>query len=155
MGRFVLSLLALVCLAASAQTSTSSNAKFGPLWHSLAGAWTSEASAGVGAGACAFHFELGDQILVRTNHAEVPAVGSRPGGAHDDLMIISPGSNENQGHATYWDNEGHIIEYSATWSADGDSLTFLSKPGSGPQFRLLYKKVNSDTFSVSFDLARS
>ncbi len=68
-------------------------------------------------------------------------------------MVIYPGSTETQAQATYWDNEGHVIEYSATWSADGNTLTFLSKPGPGPQFRLTYTKVDSDTLKVSFDMA--
>jgi hypothetical protein len=68
-------------------------------------------------------------------------------------MVISPGANEGQAQATYWDNEGHVIEYSASWSAEGTTLTFLSKRGPGPQFRLTYKKVDPDTLTVSFDLA--
>ena len=91
--------------------------------------------------------------MVRTNHAEVVASGSRPGGMHDDLMVIYPGANETQANATYWDNEGHVIEYSGAWSADGNTLSFLSKPrGPGPQFRLTYKKVDADTLDVSFDI---
>ena len=38
-------------------------------------------------------------------------------------------------------------------SADGNTLTFSSKPGPGPQFRLIYKKNGSDTFTVSFEIA--
>ncbi len=68
-------------------------------------------------------------------------------------MVISPGASEAQAHATYWDNEGHVIEYTGAWSPDGATLTFLSKPGGGPQFRLTYKKVGEDSFSVSFDMA--
>ena len=146
-------LVALACLTVSAQTTNPSGGKFGPQWRLLVGEWTSEASAGVGAGSCAFRFDLGGHILMRTNHAELPAAGNRPGGAHDDLMVIYPGANEASGHATYWDNEGHVIEYSASWSADGATLTFLSKPGAGPQFRLTYKKLDSDSLSVAFDMA--
>ncbi len=68
-------------------------------------------------------------------------------------MVIHPGASETQAHATYWDNEGHVIEYSAAWSADGKTLIFLSKPGQGPQFRLTYRQLDADTFSVSFDMA--
>jgi hypothetical protein len=143
----------LVCLTTFAQTSTGSGPKFGPQWQALAGSWSGESSAGVGSGSCAFQFQFGGHILVRTNHAEVVAAGNRPGGIHDDLMVIYPGANENQAKAIYWDNEGHVIEYAATWAADGNTLSFLSKSGPGPQFRLTYKKVDADTFDVSFDMA--
>lgn len=68
-------------------------------------------------------------------------------------MVIYPGASEAQARAHYWDNEGHVIEYSASWSADGNTLTFLSQPGAGLQFRLIYKKLDPDTFNVSFDIA--
>ncbi len=148
-----LSLLGIICLGASAQAAGPAAAKFGPQWRLLVGEWTSEGAAGVGADVCAFRFSLGDHILVRTNHAELPAAGNRPGGTHDDLMVIYPGATDAQGQATYWDNEGHVIEYTATWSSDGNTLTFLSKPGPGPQFRLTYRKLDPDSLSVSFDMA--
>lgn len=146
-------LASTICLAAAAQTASPAAAKFGPQWRLLVGRWAADASAGVGAGACAFGFELGDHILVRTNHAEILSGGNRPAGNHEDLMVIYPTTDGSQAHATYWDNEGHVIEYSAGWSADGTVLTFLSKAGAGPQFRLTYKKLDSDNLSVSFDIA--
>jgi hypothetical protein len=149
MQRLLPLLILMACLAAMAQPA----AKFGAHWRFLSGEWTGEATAGGGSGSCSFRFELGDHVLVRTNHAELPAGGSRPAGIHDDLMVIYPGASEAQAQATYWDNEGHVIEYSASWSADGNTLTFMSKPGPGPQFRLIYKKVDSDTLTVSFDMA--
>ncbi len=153
MGRIALAFLTFACLGCYAQPSASAGLKFGPQWQLLVGTWRSEASAGVGAGTCAFRFELGNHVLVRTNQAEIPAAANRPGGTHQDLMVIYPGKSETEAHASYWDNEGHIIEYSAAWSADGTVLTFLSKPGAGPQFRLTYKKLDADTLNVSFDMA--
>jgi hypothetical protein len=137
----------------SRAASGSSVSKFGPKWKSLEGEWTAESSPGAGNGNCTFHFALNQHVLVRTNHAELTGAGSAPAGVHDDLMVICPGESEDQAHATYWDNEGHVIEYSANWSGDGNALTFLSKSGPGPQFRLTYKKVDSDTLAVSFDMA--
>jgi hypothetical protein len=96
---------------------------------------------------------LGEQIIVRTNHAELPAAGARQAAAHDDFMVIYPGSAADQGRAMYWDNEGHVIEYSASWAPDGNTLTFVSKAGPGPQFRLIYKKVDADALTVSFEMA--
>ena len=48
-----------------------------------------------------------------------------------------------------------MIEYATELSADGSTLTFLSKSGPGPQFRLTYKKLDADTLTVSFDMAPS
>jgi hypothetical protein len=147
--------VALITLAGLLLVSAQEAAggKFGPQWRLLVGGWVAEASPGSGTGACAFRFDLGGHVMVRTNHAELPATGARPGGAHDDLMVIYPGASESQANAVYWDNEGHRIEYNATWSADGNTLTFMSKPGPGPQFRLTYKKLEADSLSVAFEMA--
>jgi hypothetical protein len=97
--------------------------------------------------------ELQGAVLVRHNYAQYPATKDKPAYRHDDLMVIHPASAEDQAAATYWDNEGHVIEYSAAWNTEGTTLTFLSKAGSGPQFRLVYKKADADTMTVSFDMA--
>jgi len=152
MRHLLLASLLLMSCTAFAQPGASPPPKFGPQWQALAGTWKNDGSAGAGSGICAFEFELGKCVIVRTNHAELTASGNRPGGIHDDLMVISPASAE-EARATYWDNEGHVIEYTASWAADGNTLTFLSKPGPGPRFRLTYKKVDADTFTVSFDMA--
>jgi hypothetical protein len=137
---------------ASAQPNSAAPAKLGTHWRLLAGKWNGESSAGGSTGTCSFLFALGDHVMMRTNHADL-AAGNRPAGVHDDLMVIYPGSTELQAQAIYWDNEGHTIDYAATWSTDGSTLTLLSKPSNGPQFRLIYKKLDPDSFSVSFDVA--
>jgi len=124
-------------------------------WSALAGEWRGEGSGspGSGAGTSSFQFDLQKQVLVRRSHSEYPAAGGRPATVHDDLMVIYPGTGEGS-RAIYFDNEGHVIEYTATWSAAGDTLTFLSKPTSGaPQFRLIYKKVDAQTLTVAFEMA--
>ena len=68
-------------------------------------------------------------------------------------MVIYPALTEDKGKAVYFDNEGHMIEYDAEWSADGKTLTFLSKPGAGPQFRLSYQREDAKTFAVRFEMA--
>jgi hypothetical protein len=142
------------CLAVEAQTQpTAGTVKFGPNWRLLIGSWVGEGPAGSGSGNCSFRFDLGDHVIVRTNHAELPASGARAAGAHDDFMVISPGAPGDQGRAMYWDNEDHVIEYSASWAPDGTTLTFISKAGPGPQFRLTYKKVDADSLTVSFEIA--
>ena len=124
-------------------------------WEMLVGEWAGDGSGspGSGTGTSSFQFDLQKQVLVRRSHSEYPALGGRPATVHDDLMVIYPGTGE-EARATYFDNEGHVIEYTATWSAGGDTLTFLSKPTSGtPQFRLIYKRLDAQTLSVAFEMA--
>jgi hypothetical protein len=123
-------------------------AKFGPQWQPLLGEWKGEDAAGAKSGACGFHLSPADHVIVRTNHAVL--AGAAP---HDDLMIIYPGATEEKGRAVYFDNEGHVIEYDADWSADGNTLTLISKPAAGPRFRLIYKKTDATSFSVNFEMA--
>jgi hypothetical protein len=139
-------------LRTDAQTAGGS-AKFGAKWNALLGEWKGENTSGGSSGACGFHLDLRDHIIVRTNHAVLAPGGSVPAGTHDDLMIIYPGATEDKARAVYFDNEGHVIEYNADWSADGNTLTLLSKPAAGPQFRLVYKRVDPKIFSVSFEMA--
>jgi hypothetical protein len=137
---------------ACAQPNSPASAKLGTHWRLLSGEWKGEGPTGSSTGACSFQFALGGQVMMHTNHADL-AAGNRPGGVHDDLMVIYPGATELQADAIYWDNEGHVIGYTATWSTDGSTLTFISKPAPGRQFRLIYKKVDSDNFSVGFEMA--
>jgi hypothetical protein len=133
-------------ILASQFLSAAAGPKFGPRWNSLIGEWKAEG--GPGSGICGFHFDLANHVIVRTNHAELSA-GSP---AHEDLVIISPEAAPDKAKAVYFDNEGHTIDYTAEWSADGNTLTFNSKPGAGPQFRLIYKKVEPEVLSVAFEM---
>jgi hypothetical protein len=68
-------------------------------------------------------------------------------------MIVYPRGAEFL--ADYFDNEGHVIHYSVSASADGNSVTFLSDEAApGPHFRLTYRKVNENTLTGSFEIAR-
>jgi len=154
MHKWLLSVALLFCLTVVAQAQPAmGTAKFGPKWRLLLGDWAGEGPTGAASGNCSFRLELGEHIIARTNHAELPASGARQAAAHDDFMVIYPGSAEDQARAMYWDNEGHVIEYSASWAPDRNTLTFVSKAGPGPQFRLIYKKVDADTLTVSFEMA--
>jgi len=151
-------LASLVVQSLPAQTQPASAApraaaKFGPKWNVLIGEWIGVEAGDGGSGRCAFRFDLDKHVLIRTNHAQLPPSAGRPGGAHNDLMVIRPGSGEDDAAAMYWDNEGHVIEYSAAWDAEGSTLTFLSKAGPGPQFRLVYRKLDPNRLTVSFDMA--
>ena len=150
MNRFTICLLNLIALNLPlAANAGSGPAKFGPQWQALIGEWKGEDASGGKSGACGFHFSLADHVIVRTNHAVLTA-GAAP---HDDLMIIYPGATEEKAKAVYFDNEGHVIEYDADWSADGNTLTMISKPAPGPRFRLIYKKTDATSFLVNFEMA--
>jgi hypothetical protein len=144
-----------------AQSESNSKGERGPAakldskWSALVGEWAGEGTGnpGNGAGTSSFQFDLQKQVLVRRSHSEYPAAGSRPATVHDDMMVIYPGSGE-ESRAIYFDNEGHVIEYTATWTSGAETLTFLSKPTAGaPQFRLIYKKVDAQTLTVAFEMA--
>jgi hypothetical protein len=142
----------LLAISAHAQGSPGSG-RFGSQWQLLIGDWIGESVAGGGSGQCGFRFGLDQHVIVRTNHAQLAASGGQPRPAHDDFMMIYPGPSGEKAEAVYVDNEGHVIQYEASWAADGNTLTFLSKPGPGPQFRLVYTKVGADVLSVNFAMA--
>jgi hypothetical protein len=128
----------------------------GAKWRALIGDWSGEGGGnpGSGSGTSSFQFDLQQQVLVRRSHSEYPASGNRPATVHDDLMVIYADSGSEQSRAIYFDNEGHVINYFATWSAGGDVVTFVSKPAPGtPQFRLTYKKADAQTWTISFEMA--
>jgi hypothetical protein len=125
---------------------------FGPKWTALVGQWVAETVEGGGSGACGFHFDLEQNVIVRTNRAELPGPGGQAR-VHADLMVISPRGSQDEARATYWDNEGHRIEYSAGWSSDGSTLTLLSEAGPGPLFRLTYKRIGAESMTVLFEMA--
>ncbi len=121
-------------------------------WRFLAGDWTGEGGKDQGTGAFSFRFELDDHVLVRRNHADIPAMNGRPAARHDDLMVVYPGAGKKE--ATYWDNEGHVLLYTADLSADGKTLTFVTAPvPSAPRFRLTYTKTSDATLDIRFEIA--
>jgi hypothetical protein len=150
-----IAIAAVMLLGVSQLQAQNQAAKLDSKWSAMVGEWAGEGSGnpGSGAGTSSFQYDLQKQVLVRRSHSEYPAAGGRPATVHDDLMVIYPGTGE-ESRAIYFDNEGHVIEYTATWSAAGDTLTFLSKPTSGaPQFRLIYKKAEAQTLTVAFEMA--
>jgi len=131
-------------------------APFGPQWSVFVGEWKGEGkgSPGEGSGLATFRFELEGHVLVRRNVSDYPAAGSKPAAHHEDLMVVSPGASPSEAQAIYFDNEAHVIEYTASWSADGKTLTILSSASApGPRFRLVYRILAPDRISVDFDVA--
>lgn len=124
-------------------------------WQFLLGEWVGEGGGnqpGQGSGSCIFHFDLQNRILIRKNHAEFPATKERPASSHDDLMVMF--QEEGKTKAVYFDNEGHVINYSAEFSDDRNTLTFVSDSlPSTPRFRLTYSKSPDGTLKLKFEFA--
>jgi hypothetical protein len=124
-------------------------------WRFLAGEWVGEGSGqpGQGSGGFSFRFELGEKVLVRRNHADYQAANGKPAFSHQDLMVVYRDPGEKTTRAIYFDNEGHVIHYTATAGEDQKSWTFLSDPAPGPRYRLSYQKVEADKLKLKFEIA--
>jgi hypothetical protein len=152
MKRLILpALLFALCLSAFSQgpAKTKSKDPFDRLAF-LYGDWIGEGTGDSGSGSGGFTIKpsLDDRVLVRTNYANYPATSDRPAFRHDDLMITYP---EGDGlKAIYFDNEGHVIHYKVSTTAD--AAIFVSEgPGSG--FRLTYRLTDKDHLGIKFEIA--
>lgn len=118
-------------------------------WKLLQGEWTSNDNGNIGVSK--FYFDLGKNIIVRENHVDFSARNGQPATVHDDLMIVYPSSSFTK--AIYFDNEGHVINYSVLSSSD--TLTFISeKMPAAPRFRLKYIKKMPSELRVVFEIAQ-
>jgi hypothetical protein len=145
----------LICSAAPAQQP-------GPVpswdgWQFLLGKWVGEgATRDVSQGTGYFTFEesLNGRVLVRKNHANYPATKDRPAISHEDLMVVFVDQATKQTRAFYADNEGNVIQYAATLSKDGNTLTFLSEViPAARRFRLTYVRTKPDQMALTFEIA--
>lgn len=119
----------------------------------LAGSWDAVGGPPGSSGGTAFRWDAQGRILVRTNHAEYPAMQGRPASRHDDLMVIYV-ENTAPLRAIYFDNEGHVIRYTAS-SSTGDTLVLVSEARAGePRFRLSYSKMPGDRLAGEFASSR-
>src|SRR5262249_16862557 len=122
----------------------------------LVGDWKGEGGGKPGqaaAGGFSFKFELDGKVLIRRNFSEYAASPERPAFRHDDLMIIYQDGSELG--ATYFDSEGHKIQYSVGFSADKRTLSFISDPSqSAPRFKFVfYRQQQDDQLKFEFDIA--
>jgi hypothetical protein len=73
---------------------------------------------------------------------------------HDDLMVIYREAAGKPARAIYFDNEGHVIQYTLSFSADDRTLTFVSEAApAAPRFRLKYAKGAGETVRIKFEIA--
>ncbi len=124
-------------------------------WQFLLGDWEGEGTGepGEGIGNFSFATDLQGTVLVRRNHSDFPAARGRPATSHDDLMILYQEAGRPT-RASYFDNEGHVIQYAAEFSRDSNTVIFLSDPAPGtPRFRLTYGKKAEGLVTIRFEFA--
>jgi hypothetical protein len=125
-------------------------------WQFLMGRWAAEGGGkpGEGKGTFSFALELQGSILVRRSRVDYPATRDHAASSHEDLMVIYPESGGTPNRAIYFDNEGHVIHYAATFSEQGKVLTFASDASpQAPRYRLTYYQGENGTLKVKFEIA--
>jgi len=157
MWRFLKMLLLFVAALVAGAPSRSADAPGLAGLKFLEGKWVGEGSSevGHGGGYASFEEDLQGKTLIRRNHAEYPATQDRPVYKHDDLMIIyiDPGSKGLR--AFYTDSEGHVIQYTVSVAADGNTVIFLGeKAPDAPQYRLTYTRLGEDKMTILLEMAQ-
>jgi hypothetical protein len=129
--------------------------RMGSAWKIVMGDWTGTGSGepGKGSGGFSFKPDLQGSVLVRKSHSEYPAIQGRPATVHDDLMIVY--AEQGSTRATYFDNEGHVINYTPSFSPDGKTLTLVSDSAPNtPTFRLTYASAGPDVLRINLEIAQ-
>jgi hypothetical protein len=152
----ILMALAAMCYPALAQTGTADD-PWAP-FQFLVGDWSGVGSGQpreVVSGSTSFSFDLGQNILIRKNRAELaPKPGEKSGAVHEDLVIIYRQPAEPPFRAIYFDSEGHVINYSVSFPARQQSVVFESDVSEkAPRFRFIYELGPDDLLSGEFDIA--
>ena len=144
-------IIAFFCLATASHAQQSPWTK----WSWLLGEWKGEGSGqpGQGEGIFSFKPDLDNKILVRKAHSEYPASGNRPAAIHDDLLIVYPDVSGYPSKAIYFDNEGHTINYTISYS-DKSIVLLSEKTTSLPVFRLTYTLLSDNTVDTKFDMSQ-
>jgi hypothetical protein len=124
-------------------------------WNWLIGEWKGEGSGqpGQGGGTFSFAFDLDKKIIERKSHSEYPATDNKLKTVHDDLLIVYLDFAGNPSKAIYFDNEGHTINYSISYS--DKTITLLSdKIPNVPIFRLTYTLLDKDAIDTKFEMSK-
>ncbi|MDP4278001.1 MAG: hypothetical protein Q8914_10285 [Bacteroidota bacterium] len=142
-------LLALTVMCFGQQSLTGDN------WSWLMGEWKGEGigQPGQGGGTFSFAYDLDKNIIVRKSHSEYPAKDNKPKIIHDDLMVVYFDASESSSKAMYFDNEGHIINYTITCADKSIILTSI-KVANTPVFRLTYTLLETDLVNTKFEMSR-
>jgi hypothetical protein len=124
-------------------------------WKWLIGEWKGEGSGQPGQGGGTFSFELSldDKVMIRKSHSEYPASENKPATIHDDLMIVYLDFSGSPSKAIYFDNEGHTIKYSLSYS--DKSIVFTSdRIPNIPIFRLSYELLENEAINTKFEMSQ-
>jgi hypothetical protein len=154
-ARSLVLMIVLATVSAGAALASADSDPWKP-YRFLVGHWMGEGGGepGKGSGEFSFTLDLQEKVLVRRNRADFPAAQGRPAFSHEDLMVIYRGAGDRPDKAIYFDSEGHVIHYTATFSQDQRSLTFLSDAApAGPRFRLSYTQSDGGLLRIKFEIA--
>lgn len=123
-------------------------------WRFLIGKWrgNGKGAAGEGPGEFTFNTDLDGKVLVTTNVQEFGATKEREAFKYRSLMVIF--LEGLRPRANFYDNEGHVINYSVVFTDKPKKVTFVSDVVAGtPRFRFSYTEVSSDELKADFDIA--
>lgn len=127
---------------------------WGPL-NVLVGEWTGEGGGkpGQGPGNMTVTWDLNRQVMINKGHSEYPATKDRLATVHDSLMIIFKDPSGEKLRATYFDSEGHVIQYAVESLENPTTIRFVSDAlPSTPRFRLTYVRREND-MGIKFEIA--
>ena len=124
-------------------------------WAWLIGEWKGEGSGepGQGSGVFSFKPDLDNNILVRKSHSTYPATADKPAIVHDDLLIVYKDFTGDPTKAIYFDNEGHTINYSISYS-DKAIILLSDKIPHVPVFRLTYTLIGNEMVNIKFEMSQ-
>jgi hypothetical protein len=72
---------------------------------------------------------------------------------HNDLMVIYPEFSGSPSKAIYFDNEGHTINYTITYTENSIVLK-SDKVSNIPVFRLTYSLLENEIVNTKFEMSR-
>lgn len=152
--KFILILLLTVTLLTPNYFSQNKDDQWSKFKY-LIGKWEAEGSGkpGEGSGSFTFKTDLDYNILVRTSHSEYSSPKDNSTTSHSDLMIIYCSHNGTPDKAIYFDNEGHMINYSITFPNEKEIVFTSDKIPDVPRFRLTYSAINDLTTNVKFEMS--
>jgi hypothetical protein len=144
---FASTLLSISGLAAQTPADSWKSLRF------LMGTWEAKTLGGDvrSSGSYSFEPELRGHVLVRRS-ATSDCKGPRDYDCeHGDILYIYPEGAGTSHRAIYFDNEGHVIQYTISTPAPGTAVFSSDDRQPGPQFRLVYElkgSVMSGKFQV-------
>ena len=148
-----LTLLFVIFTFTTASAQTEPKADPWSSWRFLLGEWVSSPDGSGSTGGVTFSADLQDKILMCRNHAEYPATEKTPAINYQNLGVIYH-EGDKPVQASFFDNEGHVIRYVASFSKAEDTLMLTSEVvPNAPRFRLSYIKLGGDSLKVDFGIA--